>query len=69
MELHETCFFCSRKEIPTCYMSIDKMDGIWPVTIRFDKLVIYLSSIQDLVNFKNSFLSSYEKAMRGDEDA
>lgn len=64
MKLHNISFFCDIKKEPTCNIDIDESDHTWPVTIKIDNISIYLSSIRDLIKFKNSFLSSFEKAMR-----
>lgn len=74
MEFHSVVFFCKDKKFPKTTTDISKATS-YPASLRFsirselelsgEGIDIYLSSIQDLINFKNSFLSSYEKAMKG----
>lgn len=68
MKFHSIAFFCKRRKIPACHIDIDKSSRSYPAHVKFGEfgnvIDIYLSSLQDLTNFKNSFLSSYEKAMR-----
>lgn len=68
MKFHSQYFFCKKREIPSCIIEITNNVN-YPVLVRFGSTDIYLSSIQDLTNFKNSFLSSYEKAMREAKNA
>lgn len=70
MEHYSTTFFCKDKKEPACQVSIgySDMHQYYNAFIRIgdsqNSIDIHLDSIQDLVNFKNSFLSSFEKAMR-----
>lgn len=68
MEFHNISFFCYKEEPPTCDIDIDNNDIYWPAAINIDNIHIYFSSIQELINFKISFLDSYKQAM-GVEDA
>lgn len=73
MKLHSIIFFCKNKKEPTAEIDITRFNHTYPIHIGLgelgNRIDIYLSSIRDLVNFKNSFLGSYEKAMREAKDA
>ena len=72
MRLSSQFIHCNRKECPTCRIEIrSKEDNIkTPITVTIEddytsaQIHIFLSSIRDLINFKNSGLGSFNKAMR-----
>lgn len=78
MKLHTQSFFYTKKEGPTCHVTISKIKEFFPVTIAINSDIadrystphinFFLESREALVAFKNSVLSAYDKAMRGDED-
>lgn len=77
MKVYSVTVFNSPKDDDLkCHTDIDNSID-YPAHLRINRskesytsgIDIYFSSLQDLVNFKNSFLSSFEKAMREAKDA
>jgi len=77
MKLHTQSFFCNKGKGPICH--IDISDRPYPITVRINQdlknnyttpyTIIYFTSLKDLVAFKNSVISEFNKAMREAKNA
>lgn len=77
MEYHSQSLFCRRGKGPICHIDIGK--GPYPITVTISQDItnrfqppyigIHLTSLDDLVAFKNSVIGAHEKAMREAENA
>lgn len=74
MEFYSQTFFCGKEEEgPICHISY-KAKGFWPITAILNTstenrfvtpyITINLKSLKDLVSFKNSVVSQFDKVMR-----
>lgn len=66
MDFNDITFFCPRKEAPVCVIDYNKKDGNWPISLHIGKVgnipaVALFMHEQELINFKNSLISEFEK--------
>lgn len=73
MKFYSQIFFCEKKEGPICHISYRAKD-FWPVTVYVNAntenrfvvpcITINLESLRELISFKNSVISQFDKVMR-----
>lgn len=73
MRISNVNCFCDLGEVIECDMYTDSRSNRYPIDVHFrsgpfERISIYMGSMRDLVNFKNSFLSTYEKLAREVEE-
>ena len=72
MDFYEASFFCEKGKSPEVNLDYSDTPNTYPVTIKIKNsqtifktpVKLYLASLTDLIAFKNSVISSYEKLIR-----